>query len=278
MNNHDYTKHLANCARVAVALCALAALGGRAAQAQVPPLATQLTMPSQLGPGASMTPQFTTTATLPSPYVLPSFGTTVTFTSTPEPTGATAFESFINQPNPLTNLPALDTNAFPYGTHLIDTFDPTTLKPTAPLIIDFSNGVNAFGLFGQSAGSDTYHFNFNVFGGPNGTVPLGSFMTPDVLNTPGSGPTQGGNATFVGAQASGGLNLITRVVLSDTSNTTATNDFYFGPVSYQFSSPVPEASTVVSFGMGTFLFAGLILAAHKRKVNAGQQAAQQTTG
>jgi len=278
MNNHDYKQHFANAARVAVALCALAALGGRAAQAQ---LASQLTTPSQLGPGASMTPPYSTAATLPSGYTLVSPGTTFTFTSQTEPTGATAFETFINQPNPITMTAVLDTNAFPNGTHLIDTFDKTTTQatapPTGPLQIDFSNGVNAFGLFGQSGGDDTYHFNFTVFGGPNGSIPLGSFSTPDVLNTIGSGPTGGGNATFIGAQALAG-NLITRVVLSDTSNTTATGDFYFGPISYQFSSPVPEASTFVGFGMGTLVFVGMVLSAHKRKVNAGRQAAQQTTG
>ena len=277
MYKHDYSKHLTNSARIAVALCTLVALGGRVAQAQV----NQLTTLSQLGPGASKTSQFSTgdvNGDIPSPYVLPSFGTTVTFASIPEPTSATAFESFINQPNPITQLPALDTNAFPFGTHVIDTFDRLTLKPTGPLEIDFSSGVSAFGLFGQSAASDTYHFSFNVFGGPNGAILLGSFTTPDVLNTSGSGPTQGGNATFIGAQALAG-NLITRVVLSDTTTApTATNDFYFGPLSYQFSSPVPEASTMVGFGMGTFLFAGLILAAHKRKVNTSQQATQQIIG
>ncbi len=275
MHKYDHSKQLA----AAVTLCALTALGGRAAQAQ---LATQLTMPSQLGPGASMTPQFdTTNGTLPSGYLLNSPGTGVTFTSQTEPASATAFDTFVNQPNPITNLPALDTNAFPYATHLIETFDFNTSKatapPTGPLQIDFSNGVNEFGLFGQSAGTDTYHFNFSVFGGPNGTIPLGSFSTLDVLNTSGSGPTQGGNATFVGAQALAG-NLITRVVLTDMSNTTATGDFYFGPISYQFTAPVPEASTVVGFGMGTLLFAGVVLSARRRKVNAGRQSAQKAAG
>ena len=261
MYKHDHTKHLA-----AAALCALALLGGRAAQAQ---LATQLTAPAQLGPGASVA-QYPSNPTLASSFILPSFGTTLTFTSMPEPTGATAFQTFVNQPNPFTGQPSLDTNAFPNGTTLIDTFDPNTMTPTGPIQISFSTGVNEFGLFGQSAGTDTYHFNFSVFGGPNGTVPLGSFTTADVLNTIGSGPTGGGNATFVGAQALAG-NLITKVILSDTSNTTATNDFYFGPLSYQFSAPVPESSTAVGFGMGTLLFVGLIVTAQKRKASASRE-------
>ncbi|MDQ2799796.1 MAG: hypothetical protein M3Y13_09155, partial [Armatimonadota bacterium] len=82
MNNHR--KHFANSAQVAIALCALAALGGQAAQAQ---LATQLTSPSQLGPGTSVTPQYSfgdVNGNIGSPYspMPPGFiGTTVTFTS-----------------------------------------------------------------------------------------------------------------------------------------------------------------------------------------------------
>jgi hypothetical protein len=177
-------------------------------------------------------------------------GDTVTFIATgSDPGGVNPnfFQTLTNSYQPGTTTPLLDPNAFPLGTHLIDTYDSKTSTPTAPLEIDFASGVSSFGLYGQSAAQDT----------------------------------------FVGAQALG-TNVITKVILTSSSTaidpatgaayTGNSNDFYFGPLSFNAPIPaVPEASTVVGFGVGTLLFAGLVLSAHKRKTTGVRQSTQQTT-
>lgn len=280
MYKHDRSKHFAAAARVSVALCALAALGGTAAHAQG---AAQLFSP--LGAGAStVTYDLGKKGLLSSPYSVVGAGDTVTFIATgSDPGGVNPnfFQTLTNSYQPGTTTPLLDPNAFPLGTHLIDTYDSKTSTPTAPLEIDFASGVSSFGLYGQSAAQDTYNFSFSVFNGSTllDTVPFTTAITPNIVGS--------GQATFVGAQALG-TNVITKVILTSSSTaidpatgaayTGNSNDFYFGPLSFNAPIPaVPEASTVVGFGVGTLLFAGLVLSAHKRKTTGVRQSTQQTT-
>ena len=278
MLKYDHTKKFANAARLGVAFSALAALGGGMAHAQgaiqiIPPFApgtpTGITsMPFTLGNGF-----------VNSPYnvAFASGSNSVTFTAlaTSDPGGTNPlFQTFVNQNVPGTTTAALDPVAFPLGTHLIETFDSATHFPTGPLEIDFATGVTSFGLYGQSAAVDTYNFTFSVYNGNTllDTTPFTTATTPNIIGS--------GLASFVGAQATGN-NVITRVVLSSFSAATGTggspngnsNNFYFGPITINGAPPVPEASTMVSFGLGTLLFAGLVLGAHKRKKNSAPQAA-----
>ena len=276
MLKYDHTKKFANAARLGIAFSALAALGGGVAHAQgaiqiIPPFApgtpTGITsMPFTLGNGF-----------VNSPYnVAFASGTnTVTFKAlaTSDPTGTNPFfQAFTNQIVPFSGLPALDPVAFPLGTNLIRTFDSATHFPTGPVEIDFAAGVTSFGLYGQSAAVDTYNFTFSVYNGSTllDTTPFTTATTPNIIGS--------GLASFVGAQATGN-NVITRVVLSSFSAAVGlnpngnSNNFYFGPITINGAPPVPEASTMVSFGLGTLLFAGLILGAHKRKKNSAPQAA-----
>lgn len=280
MNNHDYTKHLANCARVAVALCALAALGGRAAQAQ----ATKVTAPSQLG-NTVLTKQYPfdpSNTIVPASFTVQTVDSSnsLTFTATNAQPGG-GFQSF--QVSPTDAAPQFTMAPFGMAGDIAENTSfpagpPTGNIPTAPLLIQFANPVNGFGLLAQDFNADMETFTLNVFADSNATILLNTtpFVFGPVDNSVGLG-----QAVFVGAQLSG-LPLIRSATLSSFSQASGlnpnngSNDFAFGRTFV--SAPVPEASTVVGFGMGVLVFAGLALGAHKRKVNGASQDAPQTTG
>lgn len=171
-----------------------------------------------------------------------------------------SFETFVNDGG-------LD---FPIGTNLIDTgvgsnrSDGNT--PTGPLRIDFSQGVSAFGLNAQDAAVDMETFTFTVFTDGNTTTGT-TFVTPAYDNT----VNPAGKSVFLGAQSLGG-SLITSVLISSESvatdpitgvSTANSNDIYFGPLST--NSPVPEASTTVSFGLLLALgLSGVLLSSRKK--------------
>lgn len=222
MNNHNHRKHLTRSAGAAVALCALAALGWQAAQAQ----ATLVTSPSQLIKPVQTAPYPNSSGSgsiAPSSFTVAAGANNVTFTATNgTPNGG--FESYIAD---LTVAPQFTT-----GSVLEETFNgsngPTA---TAPLQISFQQGVAGFGLFAQDANPDTETFTLNVF---NGNTSLGTFTFGPVDNT-----TAPGTAVFVGAQSSAGTP-ITRATLSSSSTPGTginSNDFYVGPVSVQASLP-----------------------------------------
>lgn len=241
--------HLRQSAPLA-ALLALAVLGGSAAHAGQNPYNPNGTA-AQLGGGASTTAPYSvgtpsgvgTINTVPSPYQVAVGGQMVTFNAT----NGSVFES-------LTNVDQFD---FAAGTQILDTFDPNTTTNTGPLQIDFSSGVSAFGLQVQSARIDSEQFTFSTF---NGNTLVGTYTSPVFDNTQGSG-----KSVFLGAQATGG-DIFTRVVISSQSFTappvTGNNDFYFGPLSVQ---PVPEASSMVSFGMVLALLGGVTLVSRCRR-------------
>ncbi len=288
MNHHNHRKPFANSARAAVALCALAALGGRAAQAQF----SMVTSPSQLG-NTTLTNQYP----LPNNGIVgPSFnvGTmngldnlVFTATNAVQPSANSfggGFQAFMVSS---TNS-APQFSMAPFGT-AGDVAEDLTFASTSgniatgPLEIQFQNaagvptGVAGFGLLAQDFNIDMETFTVNIFSDPNATVPLGSFTYNTVDNTQGSG-----QAVFVGAQSTQGLPLIESATISSFSVATGINPnngnnaFAFGRTFV--SAPVPEASTVVSFGMGVLLFAGLALGAHKRKANGTTRDASQTIG
>ncbi len=232
------------------ALLALAVLGGSAAHAGQNVYDPNGTA-AQLGAGASTTAPYSagtpsgvgTINTLPSPYQVAVGGQNVTFTAT----NGNVFESLNNQNN-------FD---FANGTQILDTFDPAAGTNTGPLQIDFSKGVTAFGLQVQSARIDSEQFTFSTY---NGAVLVGTYTTPLVDNTQGNG-----KSLFLGAQATGS-DVFTKVVISSQSFTappiTGNNDFYFGPLNVV---PVPEASSVISFGMTLALLGGVTLIARRRR-------------
>ena len=264
MHKYDHSKQLA----AAVTLCALTALGGQAAQAQ----ATMVTMPSQLTNTTQTNPYpagnaLNTPGFVGSPFSVAVVNNNtiinnVTFTSSKNVSGV-GFESAVADAN--------DGPQFTAGDEIENTFvsitnsdGSVTNQITGPVTISFQTGVAGFGLFAQDANADTEQFMLTVF---NGTTSLGNFTFAPQDNT-----SARGNAVFVGAQSGVGP-LITSAVLSSSSfatggggnPTNGSNDFFFGPT--QVQAPVPEASTMVGFGMGVLLFAGLALGAHRRKVN-----------
>lgn len=254
MNKHNLSNRFVDPARVAVVLCALVALGGRAAQAQ----ATFVTSPSQLGNTFRTDPY--PTGIVPSSFFVAAGSNNLTFTATTATLANEGFKSYIAD--------ATVGPQFTPGDIIEDTSSRTTNAPTGPLRIDFQNGVTGFGLFAQDFNSDTETFTLTVF---NGTTQLSAtpFTFGPVDNT-----SSAGSAVFVGALSNAGP-LITSAFISSTSSlASANNDFYFGPV--QVKAPVPEASTVVSFGAGVFLCAGLALGAHRRKAGLAVRSAPQT--
>ena len=273
MNNHDYSKPLIKSTRmikstrIAVTLCVLAALGGRAALAQ----ATALTDLSQLGaftfttapyPKGTPRPLDPQTGIVPSSFFVAAGSNNLTFTAT-NGTPAAGFVSFADN---------LEGPQFAPGTVVEETnFKDSngSSTPTGPLRIQFQTGVSGFGLYAQDFAYDTENFTLNVFADSNATISLGSFTFGPTDN---SASTSTGNAAFVGAQSNLGP-LIKSATLSSFSSAgtgPSNNDFYFGPTTIK--APVPEASTVFSFGMGVLLFAGLALGAHKRRVADPSQA------
>lgn len=232
------------------ALLVLAVLGGSAAHAGQNVFDPNGTA-AHLGGGASTTAPYSTGTpsgvgtinTLPSPYQVVAGGQTITFTAT---TGS-VFES-------LTNANRFD---FASGTQILDTFDPNANANTGPLQIDFNSGVSAFGLQLQSARFDSEQFTFSTY---NGSALVGTYISPIFDNTQGSG-----KSLFLGAQATSG-DIFTSVIISSQSFTdnpvTGNNDFYFGPLNVV---PVPEASSMVSFGMVLAVLGGVTLIARRRR-------------
>jgi len=272
MNNHDYSKPLIKSTRmikstrIAVTLCVLAALGGRAALAQ----ATALTDPSQLGaftfttapyPKGTPRPLDPQTGIVPSSFFVAAGSNNLTFTAT-NGTPAAGFVSFADN---------LEGPQFAPGTVVEETnFNGpnNSSTPTGPLLIQFQTGVAGFGLYAQDFNPDKENFTLNVFADSKATISLGSFTFGPVDNS----TTSVGNAAFVGAQSNLGPLIKSATVSSFSSAGTgpSNNDFFFGPTTIK--APVPEASTMFSFGMGVLLFAGLALGAHKRRVADPSQA------
>ena len=260
MNKHNLSNRFVDPARVAVALCALVALGGRAAQAE----ATIVTSPGQLGNTVRTDPYPTGTGVgliVPPSFNVAAGSNNLTFTATTATLATEGFTSYIAD--------ATVGPQFTPGDTIEDTSSYTTNLPTGPLRIDFRTGVTGFGLFAQDFNHDTETFTLTVF---NGTTQLSAipFTFGPVDNT-----TSGGTAVFVGALLNAGP-LITSAFISSTSSlASANNDFYFGPV--QVKAPVPEASTVVSLGAGVLLCVGLAFGARRRKAGTALRPAPQAT-
>lgn len=244
---------------LAPAAILLAALAGSAAQAQVTPLTAPpagefATTSSPFAPGNGFVAG-PVTSTLGSG--------TATFTATATGPRINSFETFVNSAANGTPL------AFPVNTVLLDTFDGgdgSSHTPTGPLDISFSSPISAFGLTVESSREDTSIFTFSAYSGAVSTQNLiGTFTYAPVTQTA-SSP----QSLFIGGQATG--NQIVNIVVSDTSNasgnTSGTNDFYFGSVSS--FSPVPEASTTISFGLLLMLGLGGVLI--RRKMSAPKTA------
>jgi len=274
MNNHDYSKHLANAARVAVALCALAALGGRAAQAQT----TVVTDPSQLGAFTFVTTPYpgVSGSQIPSPQTLPTVSTANNVT--PGPTTVTLTDTMGAVFSRLDAQTGSGVN-FPAGTTLLQTADASN-NSLGPLRIDFNTvtpgvGVAGFGLSVQDFAFDTETFTLQVFTNGSTVVNPANTFTFTADN---SNPATNGHAIFLGALGNTG-SLITSATISSVSTVGGqvlkfSNNFFVSPVLVTNVPPaVPEASTVVSFGMGVLLFAGMALGARRRKVSRAPQSA-----
>ena len=267
MNTNNTQMTRARLFSLAPAAVLLASLAGSAVQAQVIPL----TAPPA-GDSA------TTTSTFPlndnnGGYIygpqVSSLGSlnTVTFTATNP--GVASFETFDN--STVNGAPL----AYPLNTVVLNTFDGGnghTNTVTGPLDINFSSAVSSFGLTVESAVDDTATFSFAAYDGAIASQNLiGTFTYAPVTQSEGNH-----QSLFIGGQATG--NQIVNVVVSDTSDqsgyTGGTNDFFFGPLST--FSPVPEASTTISFGLLLMLGAGGVLIRKKlgeQKINAQKASA-----
>ena len=261
MFKHDHSRRSASAAFAGAALCALAVLGGRPARAQVSALTSfsQLTSPVKTSPY----PQGPLTG--PSAFVVPQTFTvaagdnSVSFTAT-NGTADGGFESSLSDPAFTPQFSDPNFGGAPGDVLENTTYTgPTQNTATGPLLIQFQNPIAGFGLLAQDSFPDTETFTLNVFADRNATVLLGSFTYPAVDNT---GPV--GTAVFVGAQSDLGLPLFESAILSSSSTAGSSNDYFFGPTQVQGPAPVPEASTVVGFSIGVFLFVSLALRARKR--------------
>lgn len=212
------------------------------ASAAVPSQAqsTQLFSPADLT-GSTYTPSYTGASgdTVGTPYTITGGGNTLTFSVA---TG--------------NNLYREDSDGvsfdFAAGTTLIETVDTNSATPTAPLTIDFDQGVSEFGLSAQDYAYDYETFTYTIF---SGSTPLAAYFTGLTDNT---GDT--GTAVFLGAKATGSQ-LITSVRISSLSSEIgASNDFLAGPVTY---SAAPEPAATVALGIGMM---GLGVLAIKRRV------------
>ena len=291
MSNYNYRKTLGVSLQAAVVLGSFIAFSGTAAHAGLTAY-DPINGPVSSLPNAATTVPYDlnsvghTNQTVTSPYPVIVGTNLATFTATGEPAGNSAFEGFSNQ---VASGSSFD---FPIGTHLLDTFDPTTSNPTGPLQISFAAPVGSFVIKGQEADTnpvtDTVGlemFTVSVYdlsntlistGTPctdinNGNLPC-SFQTPAINNLGGNG-----KSVFLGAAST--LSNISRVLISDFSTDSNasiqnyhgnSNDVQYGPLT--IGSPVPETSTLASFGFGTLLFGGLSLISHKRKSRKSSQA------
>ena len=282
MFHHKHKNALLISLQASVALGSLVALSGTAAHAGLTQYDPTTGSSALLTNGMTTAPYSlgNSDGTLASGYNIAVGSNTVTFISTIKPTGPTAFEGFNNQVSPTTN------NSFDFalGTHLIDTFDPKNGNDiTGPLKIQFSTPVGSFGFKSQDAATDYEQFTVSVYnssntllstGTPcsdtnNGNMPC-SFQTAVVDNLNDSTHPGNGKSLFLGAAST--MADISYVIISsfssalpltDPNSHINSNDFYTGPVTV--GDPVPEASTMTGFGLGTLLFGGLILVSRKRK-------------
>ena len=227
--------------RVASAAALLVALNGAAASAQ----SVQLS-------AAPAGQTVTTTAAYPTgdslnfisgPFTVAAGTNSVTYTAANTTANSISFESFNNYDG------SLD---FPVPTQVVATFNSS--KPTGPLLISFGSGVTAFGIKAEAQASDIAAFSFTVY---NSQAILGQYTLPPVDQTQGQS-----HSVFLGAQATGG-NLITGIEITSIDTQSVTNDFYVGPLSVY--SPVPEASTTVSFGLLLVLGVGAALVSARRR-------------
>ena len=266
MYKHDHTKQFTNAARTSVALCALAALGGSAAQAQV----NRIDAPSQLfmPDTTAQYPSGDALNVVPTSFTRAAGSNNVTFTAT-NPAAGGGFTSFAasaaNAGPEFTTAPFGATGDILENTSVAGA--PNTANTTTgPLRIDFQLPVAGFGLLAQDFNQDQETFTLNVFDATNSQ--LGTFTFGPRDNSVGLG-----HAIFVGAQDSLG-SLISYATLSSLSVATGgggqpnngSNDFAIGRLQVQtLAAPVPEASTMVGFGLGLALFGGLTFSARKRK-------------
>lgn len=264
MNKHDHSKTFARTTGIAAALCALAAFGSQAAQAG----ATAVTDPTQLGPITFMTG---TTLLTPGTYPgAPETAINSGFQLMAGPATTVQFDALNGAV--FSRLNSTDATgdgsdlAYPIGTEVIQTADLNNTT-TGPLQLDFSTaglGVAGFGVQVQDFAIDQETFTVQAF---NGATSLGTFTFGPVDNT----GLPRGASVFVGAVGTNG-DLITKAIIESTSvdggiPTIYSNNFFAGPVTITNVPAVPEASTVVSLGMGLFLFGGLAFAGRKRKVS-----------
>ena len=295
MLHHKHKNALTISLRASVALGSLAALSGTAAHAEL----TQFD--AKTGSSALLTNGVTTAQyslgnavgthpqVLPSGYSVTAGTNTVTFISTVDPASttpdpnnpSTAFEGFRNQVSPALG------NAFDFALneHLIDTFDPTGYGPSGPLKIQFSTPVGSFGFKSQDAASDYEQFTVSAYnisntllstGTPcsdanNGHAPC-SFQTEVIDNLNDKTHPGNGKSLFLGASST--MADISYIIINDYSTASDptigiidyhgnSNDFYTGPLTV--GDPVPEASSMTGFGLGTLFFGGLFLVSRKRK-------------
>ena len=287
MYQHDLKKVLG----ATVALASLLAFSGTAAHAAgITQFATD---GSQTPSNPDTTAQYSTgdpnTGILASPYTpggasgatLATIGTTA-ITGVNAPNGQpiiAQFESFINDDGSNPDNSGLNGNAvlaFPLDTYLLDTFDNLPGDyPNGPLQITFANPVQAFGLQIESgAFNGSYTFTDSEYdsnGNLLGTYTSGAFSQSVTAANGGSG-----SAPYVGAQSTSAN--ISKVVINTFQTSPGknpngeSNDIFFGPLSTTDAPAVPEASTSISFGLGTLLFGGLFLMSAKRKAKQSVQA------
>ena len=180
-----------------------------------------------------------------SPFVQTSSGNTLTFTASGSGSTLTRIDS---------DGSSFD---FPAGAALLETTDGG-FHPDGPLVIDFAKGVTEFGFSAQDYAPDTEAFSLVAY---NGSKLLGGFSTDLTANS-----SDAGAALFLGGAVTGG-DIITRISISSVSSEHgASNDFLIGPVTY---SPVPEASTAVTFAIGVFVLGSFFVFTRKRASSAG---------
>ena len=141
---------------------------------------------------------------------------------------------------------------FPTGETLLQTETPGA-SADGPLTISFAQGVSEFGLSAQDNAYDTELFSVAAF---NGTTPLGGFSVGPADNSPDLG-----KSLFLGGSVTGGQSITSIQITSFSSQPEAGNNFFVGPVT--FAAPVPEASTLIGFGI-LLALGGLAVATRRR--------------
>jgi hypothetical protein len=210
---------------LSIAVCAMAMLA-------VPAHAAfqQLTSPAQINPlGVFMVPDGGSGGITAALTTATAAGNTATFT---DAGNMFLFDS--------TNA----NTAFADGTPLLETYDVTGFgAATGPLNIAFSQGVQAFGFYGQgAANTGSTSFTVTAFDGLN---TLGSYTTG-----PFDDSVDPGTLGFLGGLATGS-DLITHVQIVSTSTQIASgDDAIYGPVTFGNAAAVPEASSLALLAFG----------------------------